>query len=198
MSRHSDDFLFENFFEFAFARRRRSRHSRKHFVSFKKRLHRDRCSLAGLRRNFDSFLGFNRLMNSVLPFSPFGNSTGKFIHDRYLAIANNVLFVQMKIAADFDRVFDQGLDLVKGSLADGFDFGQLTNPVQSRSLQIHFSRLRVVTEIDVFRKLIRMPGRPAILRMLDRLLLGIHQTNNQRRSRLVNQNTIGFVDQHKI
>jgi hypothetical protein len=62
--------------------------------------------LAGRYRDFDFLFRFERLMNPVAPLAALRQTPREFVDDHNLAILNDVLSIEMKVAIHFDRSFD--------------------------------------------------------------------------------------------
>ena len=54
-------------------------------------LHRDPRRLTGFDRDFDPFLGFDRLVRAVAPFASLGDAARELVDDHDLAVENDIL-----------------------------------------------------------------------------------------------------------
>ena len=138
---------------------RRAGHARQVLVAEEEVLHGDPRRLAGLHGDFDALLGLDGLVDAVAPFAALGQPAGELVDDHDLAVADDVLPVEMVLAIDQDRPLDVLVDV---DHADGVHLrrlGQQADLLPALARQLHGLLLVVVLVVLVLDEFARSPTR---------------------------------------
>ena len=90
---------------------RRAGHSGQLLVAEEEVLDRDPGGLAGGHGDLDALLGLDRLVQALAPLAAFGQTAGELVDDHDLAVADDVLPVELVLPLHEDRALDVAIDV---------------------------------------------------------------------------------------
>ena len=137
-------------------------------------------------------------MNPVAPLAPFGQPPREFVNDHNLAFLHDILPIKMKVAVHFDRPFDVLIQINQANGTQNVGLGQGTNELAALRGQFHFLRVIVDLVMHVLLEARRVLRGPLVGRFDLLADLVSQRTDDQRRSRLVDQDAVRFVNQTEI
>ena len=177
---------------------RRTGHSGQLLVAEKEVLDRDPGGLARGHGHLDALLGLDRLVQALAPLAALGQTAGELVDDHDLAVADDVLPVELVLALDEDRPLDVAVDV---DHAQRVQFRRLVErPDLLPAFFGQFDGLLLVVELVVFLvdELVGDRRAPPVAFHLQLLLFGGQGADDQGRAGFVDQDAVGLVDQGEV
>ena len=179
-------------------RHRRARHAGQLLVAEEEVLHGDPRRLARGHGHLDALLGLDRLVDAVAPLAALGQPAGELVDDHDLAVADDVLPVEVILAVDLDRPLDVLVDVEHADRVHGLGLGQHADLLAALAGQLDRLLLVVVLVVLVLDELVDHRGAPLVALDGQLLLLGRQGADDQRRAGFVDQDAVGLVDQGEV
>ncbi len=154
--------------------------------------------LSGFGRHFDAVLrGLHGLMQAGAPFAPFGHAAREFVDDHHFSIAHHELPVEKKLAFDLDGPLDVFVDREHADRVQGIGLGQHAHQPPTLGRQLHVLAIVIVFIVFVVDELTGHRSSPLVSLHGDDGVFTRQGRDDQRRARFIDQNTVGFVDEHE-
>ena len=132
---------------------RRAGHARQLLVAEEEVLDGDPRRLAGCHGHLDALLGLDGLVDAVAPLAPLGQPAGELVDDHDLAVADDVLAVEVVLALDHDRPLDVLVDVDHADGVHGRRLGQHADLLPALAGQLGLLLLVVVLVVVVLDEL---------------------------------------------
>ncbi len=184
-------------FQFPSRLHRRATHSGQVSVLAEIALDCDACGFAGGGGDGHLFLGFDGLVQSILPFAAVHDASGRFVDDHDFVVDDHVVSVFLVGELSGDGLFDVSVDAFAVDRADQRGFGGQDDTTAAGVGQEGGAAVGFVEKIDTGFE----PGSGSVAPAKEANaagVVGLSHPDDQGCPSFVDQHAVGFVDQGEV